>query len=155
MRALLLTLASLLLSSLLGCSSIAKLWSGTPTAKLSSIKVVALADANQGQATELDLVFSYQTDIKQTLPADAPSWFAQRAAVQAKYAGQLDVVSLEVPPGLVIATVQLPARHAKAVDVLVYANYVSPQGQHPLSLTDLKQVVLTLQQDQLAFSSTD
>lgn len=145
----------LMLVLLDGCSTLSKLWGGPEKAALQQLKVIALADANQGQATELDLVFIYQEDIAKTLPVDAPTWFTQRSAILAKYAGQLDVVSLEVPPGYVIESVQLPDRHGDALQVQAYANYVPAGGQYPLVLTHLKNVVLTLQEDQVVFSSGD
>lgn len=143
-----------LLLALSGCGSIAKLASlgGPAKAEFSSLRVVALADANDGQATELDLVFTYREDIAATLPADAPAWFAQRAALQARFAGDLDVVSLAVPAGFVIEQVQLPDRHGKALQVVAYANYVAKAGQQPITLTKLAGVVLTLEKTQMVFA---
>jgi type VI secretion system protein len=155
MRQLSLFTMVMLLVGLSGCSTIGKLLWGEKTAKLQHLKVVALPNANQGQATELDLVFIYASDIAKTLPGDAPTWFKQRSAIQAKYAGDLDVVSLEVPAGFVVQSVKLPARHADALQVQAYANYVAAAGQYPLVLTRLKDVVLTLQEDKFVFSAGD
>jgi uncharacterized protein YceK len=148
-------LAAMLLLVPSGCSTISKLWGGPEKATLQQLKVIALADANQGQATELDLVFIYQEDIAKTLPGDAPAWFAKRSAILAKYAGDLEVVSLEVPPGYVIESVTLPKRHGDALQVQAYANYVPATGQYPVVLTRLKNAVLTLQEDKLVFSTAD
>lgn len=146
-----------LLLTLAGCSSLGKLFGfgGPPKAALDDLKIVAVDDANDGQATELDLVFTYQSDIAATLPKDSPSWFNQRDAFKARYAGDLDVLSLEIPAGFVIQKVALPKRHAEALQVVAYANYVADVGQRPITLTRLRGAVLTLQKTQVVFAPLD
>lgn len=149
-----LLLLSLSLSLLAGCSTVGGWFGfgGPPKAELDTLKIVALDDANDHQATEVDLVFTYQEDIAATLPQDAPAWFEQRDKILARYAGDIDVVSLEIPAGFVIEEVKLPKRHGKALQVLVYANYVPATGQAVLTLTKLEDVQLTLKKASVAFA---
>lgn len=141
-----------LLATLVGCNAVDRRVgvSGAAQAQLNSLMIVALEDANDKQATELDLVFTYREDIAATLPRDASGWFLQRDALMNRYAGDIDVVRLQIPPGFVIDEVKLPNRRSKAFQVLAYANYVSATGQPVLPLTTWKRVRLTLRKERVA-----
>lgn len=115
----------------------------TPTASLQSIRVIADARANAYSATALDVVFVYDAAALAALPKTGPAWFAADNGLTGAFPGALDVVRLEVPPAYAL-DVQLPARHRKAIRVLVYANYIPAAGQYPIDLTALTRAVIHL-----------
>ena len=73
----------LTLSLLAGCTSIkSKLGLGPPHADLRSLKVIAEQGANQGNATQIDIVVVYDDSVVARLPKTGPDWFRQRDALQ-------------------------------------------------------------------------
>jgi type VI secretion system protein len=124
---------------LAGCSWLS--WS--KSAAVSQIKVVAEVGANQNAATQLDIVFVYDSNVVAMLPTTGPDWFQKKDALTAGLANGLDVVSLQVPPAT-LATASLPKRHGKAIDVYVYANYLSAAGQPKGNITPYKNVTIWL-----------
>ncbi|MGN6318123.1 hypothetical protein [Trinickia sp.] len=124
---------------LAGCS-----WLGwSKSAAVSQIKVVAEVGANQNAATQLDIVFVYDSNVVAMLPTTGPDWFQKKDALMAGLANGLDVVSLQVPPAT-LASASLPKRHGKAIDVYVYANYLSAAGQPKGNITPYKNVTIWL-----------
>ena len=83
----------------------------------------ALDDANDGQATKLDLVFVYDAGLLATLPTTSTAWFQNKNGWMLAAAGGAEVVSLELPPTTSISDVTLPARHRRAIRVLAFAHY--------------------------------
>ncbi|HUA79889.1 MAG TPA: hypothetical protein VL997_05915 [Dyella sp.] len=143
-------LAALVLM-LAGCSAMSNLlpWH-TKTASVSRVRVAAPPGANLNSATMLDLVFVYDTASTGMLPKTGPEWFAQKAALQNGLAGTIDVVSLQVPPAMVIDPVSLPKRASKALVVYGFANYQSPDGQARLDLTRFRHAVIWLGSTQIS-----
>lgn len=124
---------------LAGCS-----WLGwSKSAAVSQIKVVAEVGANQNAATQLDIVFVYDSNVVAMLPTTGPDWFQKKEALMAGLANGLDVVSLQVPPAT-LASASLPKRHGKAIDVYAYANYLSAAGQPKGNITPYKNVTIWL-----------
>lgn len=138
-----------------GCGTVSKLFGddGPPKTELRSMKIVAFEDANQNMATEVDLVFVYQETLMALMPKKSPDWFRNKRELMLSGAGNLDVVSLEVPPNFVIDPVQLPERSRDAVLVTVYANYRALAGQAAVNLTALEGAVLRLKNKQLELGS--
>jgi type VI secretion system protein len=119
------------------------LFDGPKTTTLGQVKVVAEINANQNSATELDMVFVYDTTLTALLPKTGPEWFDTKAALMAGMATGVDVVSLQIPPAT-LADVKLPGRHGKAIGVYVFANYLSTAGQPMSNLTPYKKVIIWL-----------
>ncbi|ACR31157.1 hypothetical protein [Burkholderia glumae] len=119
-------------------------WLGfSKSAAVSQVKVVAEVGANQNAATQLDLVFVYDSNVTALLPATGPDWFQKKGALMAGLATAIDVVSLQVPPAT-LATAALPRRHGKAIGVYAYANYLSAAGQPKGNLTPYQNVTIWL-----------
>ena len=137
-------LASMLL--LAACS----FFGGPKTASVSKIKVVAEINANQSSATQLDIVFVYDSTAAALLPKTGPEWFDKKAALLAGAADSIDVVGLQVPPAT-IADVSLPGRHGKAIGVYVFANYLSAAGQAVSNITPYKSVTIWLTPGGISF----
>lgn len=130
---LLLAVAAALLA---GCGTLAKLLPGhAKTASLDTLRVVAQPGANLDSATALDLVFVYDASSAALLPKTGPAWFAQKPALLNGLGRAADVVSLQVPPATVVASVKLPDRHGKALGVYGFANYLAPGGQAAVDLS--------------------
>ena len=131
---LVLVLMLMLVPGLSGCS--AARWLGLlPLNPLTEVQVVAAADANQGSATAIDLVFVYDSTTQAALPRTGPAWFAAKAALQVGLGSGIDVVSVEIPPATTLAPVALPGRHGKAIAVLAFANAIPVAAQPVAALT--------------------
>ncbi|GAB7536918.1 hypothetical protein BGC_31360 [Burkholderia sp. 3C] len=127
-------------------------WFGPKTAAVSQIKVVAEISANQNAATQLDVVFVYDSNVLALLPATGPDWFQKKDALLAGLATAIDVVSLQVPPAT-LATASLPKRHGKAIAVYSYANYLSAAGQPKGNITPYKNVTIWLTPTAVTYQS--
>jgi type VI secretion system protein len=125
-----------------------------PQTTLRNISVLALPDANQTTATAVDVVFVYDTTIVPLLPKNAADWFAQREELKANLWNYLDVASDEVPPAYLLPRMRLPARAAKALKVIAYANYLAAQGRAPIDLTALINARLTLAAKSISISES-
>ena len=144
-----LALTALLLG---GCSASSLLTSvgdilagrGVVSTPLQGIQVVSMPDANQTSSTRVDIVFIYKPELKAMLPKKANEWFARKDEFHANLWRDMDIVSLEVPPAYVIDPVKLPQRYGSALQVTVFANYLSKRGRRPLDLTGRTKPRLTL-----------
>lgn len=152
--AVLMLVAVMLLS---GCavlkSAKSKLGMGAPPPALRSLSVSADPGANQGSATQLDIVVVYSTAAAGMLPKTGPDWFRQRAALQSALAKDIEVVSLQVQTPSAAFKVKLPKKtRKKGLAVYAFANYVSPDGWPLIALTPYKKVTLRLQANAIAIS---
>lgn len=154
-RALVLMLSGCL-ALLGGCSAIDSVKGliglGPAHAALRTLRVSSDPAANGGSATQLDVVAVYSDAALAKLPGTGPEWFRQRAALQKSLAADIEVKSLQVPAAYPAFKAELPARVAKAVAVLVFANYVGEAGWPAITLTPYARAELRLQPDDIAVS---
>lgn len=147
----------LTLGLLSGCGVVGSVKSmlglGKPLTSLRSLSVSADPGANQGNATQLDIVVTFTDNATVSLPKTGPDWFRQRAALQSALATDIVVVSLQVPSASAAFKVKLPKRSKKGVAVYAFANYVAPQGWSPIALTPYKRVALRLQENAVAVTA--
>ncbi|HEY9131311.1 MAG TPA: hypothetical protein VIM98_06100 [Dyella sp.] len=130
---------------LTACSAISSLLPGhQPTTRLSSVRVAAPPGANLNSAIRLDLVFVYASADVAMLPKTGPDWFAQKMALQNGLGKAMDVVSLQVPPAMVIDPVKLPDKAGKAIAVYAFADYLSKDGQARSDITQFRHAVIWL-----------
>lgn len=126
---------------------------GPPHASLHSLTVSADPDANQGSATQLDIVVVYGSSASASLPKTGPDWFRQRAALQSALARDIEVVSLQVPSASARFKVKLPRNtKKKGLAVYAFANYVAPEGWPLITLTPYKNAALRLRAKSIAVS---
>ncbi|MET0254498.1 MAG: hypothetical protein ABWZ85_10570 [Luteibacter sp.] len=145
MRAPTLVLLGTLAMSLAGCGAIGKLLPGhVEKTSLDSVRVAAQPGANLDSATRIDLAFVYTSEGVGLMPKTSPEWFGQKASVVSGLGASLDVVSMGVPPAMLLTSLKLPSRHGKAVAVYAYARYVAPAGQARIDLTRYHAAVLWL-----------
>lgn len=97
--------------------------------RVAGLHVRTTPDMNERMALMLDVVFVRDRKLVAKLPKTASAWFAQREALQLKYAGFVDVIRLELVLSDDTGPLQLSKWQRKADRVLMYANYLSPQGQ--------------------------
>lgn len=121
--------------------------------QLERLQIVSQPNANQTSTTTMDLLFIYNEHARSSLPDDATAWFATRRQRITDLAADIDLLSLDVPPGHIVDEVKLPNRHRSAVDVVVYANYLSKKGQKRLSIAGVPKTQLTLKRDHIENSA--
>ena len=146
------TVALLLALALLsGCGVKRMLGIGPPRPSVKSVSVGADIDANQGNATRLDVVVVYSDAAKNAMPKTGPEWFRDRDALRSMLATDVDVVSLEVPTPSPAFKVKLPRKaRNKGLAVFAYANYVAPTGWPVVALTPFEHPTLQLQAAKIA-----
>ena len=129
----------LIMLSLNGCSMFSSHTS------MKAYEVVSQPQANQDTATALDIVLVYKKELLAQLPDNSPQWFLNRALIEGKFDTQLDIISIEIPPGDLIPATKLKGKQKKAQAVLLYANYIAPKAQQPINVTAFKALQIVLQ----------
>ncbi|TLN00537.1 hypothetical protein FDZ73_19125 [bacterium] len=142
-------LAAALLS---GCGLMDIFQSLYPKSDLARLRIVAEADANQTMATALDLVFIYDKTLIPLLPKSGPEWFAKKKSIVANQPGNYVVVSLEVPPGMVVDA-PLPKRSGQALGVFLFANYLGKEGQFPVNLSTFSSAEIRLKANSIEYAA--
>lgn len=134
-----------------GCGVKRMLGIGPPRPAVRDISVIADIDANQGNATQLDIVVVYTAAATAALPKTGPDWFRQRDALRKMLAKDIDVVSLEVPTPSATFEVKLPRKaRNKGLAIVAFANYANPEGWPIVALTPFKHPALRLQATSIA-----
>jgi hypothetical protein len=127
---------------------------GPKYAAVREIQVIAPSDANQTSATAIDLVFVYDPAAISVLPLTGPLWFANKAPLSSALINRIEVVSIQLQPGAVVAPVKLPKQYKHALAVFCFINFIAPAGQGRADLTLFKQAVITLESDTVTYSGT-
>lgn len=141
LRLRLLPLLALVLVTLAGCASAPR------------VSIVAESGANQNASTALDFVVVYDAGLLATLPTDSATWFAQKNTLLGQLGPGIHVVSLEVPPGMMIESVTFPKNTHRATAVFYYANYANPAAQARGSIRTDADVTLRLEAGAVRLSS--
>jgi|GEM_PF-3666019 len=116
------------------------------------IKLIAEEDANQGMATMVDIVFLYQNDLADLLPKSADEWFPNRFRWRHGNPGQIDIVSLEVPPGRAIDPVTLPKHYKKSVKVVIYTSHIMPEGRMALDISKSRKTLVRVEANKVTIA---
>lgn len=109
-----------------------------PTVGLRNIRVTAQEDANKQQVTRVHFVFpKAEALLAELRKMDATAYFEQAAQLQATYPNDLEVVEIEIAPGMTVdRTVCL--KDFRSRSVLVFCNYdASIRGSHREELRKL------------------
>jgi type VI secretion system protein len=120
---------------------------GPARTPLRQLTLAADPGANQGSATQIDIVVAYQDGILERLPKSGPDWFRQRRDLQRSLATGIEVVSVEVPGATAAFKVALPPQIAKGTGVVAFANYVKQDGWAVITLTPYQSAALRLTPD--------
>jgi type VI secretion system protein len=129
--------------ALAGCS-----WVGGKS--VSRMSILSEIDANQNNATAVDLVMSSSDDATAALlKLGARDWFQHKMQLQRDYPEDIAVMSWELSPGQAVqeASVDSPG---DMKDAFIFASYASP-GDHRLRLGDDSRIRLTLGETDLRF----
>ncbi len=126
----LLALILLLGSLLTGCSAIRSLLGlhDPPRITVRSISLEAQADANNSSGTQLEFLFLLDSDLLDTLPPTSAEWFANRDLLVSNNRSNLIVSSTGLAPSTTEA-VEMPDGFHRAIDLILYADYILPSGQ--------------------------
>jgi type VI secretion system protein len=118
---------------------------------LHRVVIEASENANQNQATAIDLVLIQDSNFLSVLPKNSVEWFEKKASLLASLGQSIDVVSLQIPPASVV-DVKLPKDLSKAVHVLSYANYLTSEGQMIGDLSSYKCVRIMLEAQRVSYA---
>lgn len=130
----------LFLSIFTGCSHFQK-------NRIDSIQVIADTKANHDTVTDVDIVFVYEDGIN--LPESNSAWFDIRNDL--RFNGVVKVIRMRITPALV-SEVQLPEQHFLANKVLAYVNFKKNGDQPPMDITQNKNPVILLKDDNYQLS---
>jgi len=129
---------------------------GCSVAEPHAIRIESMADSNQSSAIAVDLVAVNDPVLTSELKSlSGPDWFERRAELLAAHADRLSVVSLQIVPADVVTEVERPSWHRSAETVLLFANYLSPAGQHASVLTGYKQLLIRFERDSYQLIESD
>ena len=103
--------------------------------RVAGVHVRSAFDMNAYMALMLDVVFVHDASLLAELPSTAPAWFEQREKLSLKYAGFIEVLSLQVTVADDTGWLSLTKQQRDAERVLVYANYLSPDGQQMANIS--------------------
>ena len=106
-----------------------------------TIKIIAESNSNANSATAVDFVFIADKAVLPLLDGlTAADYFARKDALQASLVNSIHVVSLEIPPAIILEPKRVRGCFAGA---FIFANYLSP-GAHRLAITSASPAELRL-----------
>ena len=136
--------------TLLGCSSVNTYIPFYPVHnnEIESILVHSDTQSNQNVPVSMDILFIYQNSLMKSIKnLTSPAWFKNKQAFLLSFQHSLDIVHLEVVPQTAPEKVRLPDNYAKAVQVILFANYINPKGQYQANLSQFKKLEINLHKD--------
>ena len=82
-----------------------------------------------------------------------PAWFSEKNAMLLKYAGHIQVVSLDVVANTPSTQITLPDKSADAYEIVLFANYADKAGQVAASLGKFETLTVIFNSDHYALDS--
>ena len=128
--------------------------SGTTLAEVSSVFISSTLDPNAIIITEVDVIFIYDADIANSLPATKSAWYSNKRGFSANAAEKMDIVNIFIPQGFDSEMASLPARRAEALKVVVYA-YHDDSKAEPRDITSMENVLVEIDPFGIRVSSRD
>lgn len=140
-----------LVVSLSGCNSIKKTMSmvipfyNYDKTPINTIRVNADIDSNNNMAVAIDFVFIFNKEVNDALlKLTGPQWFENKNALLLRHRTQLTVANAEVVPLTLNETIKLPENYDNAIKVLMFANYLAPEGQYVADITQFSDLQVSL-----------
>lgn len=112
---------------------------------LNSIRISSRLDLNSIIVSGVDVVFFYDTSIVADQPLTQFDWYSNKRDYRATHAEFIDIVNLPIPQGFGGATLTLPARHQRALKVLVFAEHQS-SASPSFDITGMHDVLIEIDQ---------
>ena len=140
----------LLTGALTSCSAVKTLvspGSWLPQNSLKQLDIVAEADANSTSATRINVVFLLSEASPQRLPDSSREWFRNRRHYVGSLGSDALIVDLQLPPSKQESDVAFPRGARRAGTVVLFADYIHPDGQTPVQLGGYKTVTVTLRNE--------
>ena len=123
-------------------------------AEVSSVFISSTLDPNAIIITEVDVIFIYDADIANSLPATKSAWYSKKRGFSANAAEKMDIVNIFIPQGFDSEMASLPARRAEALKVVVYA-YHDDSKAEPRDITNMEDVLVEIDPFGIRVSSRD
>lgn len=118
---------------------------------LSTISIQSTANSNQNLPVALDIIYILDDKTGKALSAlSGPDWFEHKQALLLRYKHQLYLNELEVVPQTTEYVLKLPENYYRAVNVLLFANYLEAQGQYQADITQFNHLHIELKQKSYA-----
>ncbi|ODS25025.1 hypothetical protein AB835_00525 [Candidatus Endobugula sertula] len=115
---------------------------------LKSIALESLANSNFDTPVAVDIVFIHNGNITPILSAlSGPEWFNKKQELMKRYDNQIDLISLEVVPLSLVESMVLPKKHKQAMNIIMFTNYQSSNGQYMAEIGHFKQLKIRLLRD--------
>jgi hypothetical protein len=116
-----------------------------PENLLTKITIESTPDSNSQYPVGVDLVFIFEETLATSLTNfTARQWFQKKAALRMQYTHLVKVVSTDVVPGSSAKSVKLPDNSKGAIAIMLFANYITKQGQLSTKLEGYKEVNIKL-----------
>lgn len=125
--------------------------------ELRSLSILSQNDANYDTPVLMDLIFIFNEPIYQLIsPLSVEDWFTnKRASLPGLYPEDLKIITLEIVPFTNIDEVELPDRHKKALNIMVFTRYLDFNDMHKAEIGDYENVRLILNKDGIEVQSID
>ena len=144
------------LIALSGCSSVSIPYIWELDNQLDEVTVESLSGANRNNPVAFDLVFIYDKDLSMMLAGlTGPEWFAQKTDLMFRFRDGIDVVGAEIVPRSKVRGVSLPDDSTDAVQILLFANYVTPDGQIAADVTGFYELRIRLEGERYVLQELD
>ena len=120
----------------------------SPLNDIRSIEIEASADCNRNMPVAIDIVFISDERVAKLLAdLSGPDWFGRKQELVMRYDKQIKVISAEVVPLSILSVLPLPENHSRAGNILMFANYLSVDGQFVAQLGQFRQLKILLQRE--------
>jgi len=117
---------------------------------LESLSFTTLANANQSNATAIDVVFITDADVIEQMPTTSAAWFSQRGDLLNRHS--LGIISIEMVPLATLNSIKLPNDHDSAVATFIYVHMLTVQPVIRIP-TDEQCVNVTLAEQSVSYKT--
>lgn len=131
---------SLLLIFCIGC-----FWISPSLAAVNSVYISSRLDPNAIIITAVDIVFIYDNETINSLPATKSQWYAGKREFTDSAGESIDLVNIFIPQGFDSVMASLPQRRLEALRVVVFAEHDDSKAP-PQDITSLGEVLIEIDQ---------
>lgn len=112
---------------------------------LDGITIQAAVDSNRDLPVAIDFIFISDPAVTELLTKmSGPDWFSKKQSILFQHAQTVAVLNVEIVPFTAAMPLQLPEDYNDAHSILMFANYLSKEGQFVADVTQYTQLRVTL-----------